>query len=97
MIQFEMDNPVFEKNPMFFLYQNPFIQVSKIEFKTKGRQTLVQLLDVKRTVIKLLVESNYIFAGMNSVRLQGMQLQFSVYYIRIQNGIYQYIKTIIKI
>ena len=92
----EIDNPVFEKNPMIVAYPNPFVQQSRIEFKTEGGHTLVQLLDATGTVIKLLVDANYSYAGMNSVTLQGSTLQPGVYYIRIQNGIHQYVKTIIK-
>ena len=92
----EIDNPVFEKNPMIVAYPNPFAQQSRIEFKTEGGHTLVQLLDATGTVIKLLVDTNYSYAGMNSVTLQGTQLQSGVYYIRLQNGIHQYVKTIIK-
>ena len=92
----EIDNPVFEKNPMIVAYPNPFAQQSRIEFKTEGGHTLVQLLDATGTVIKLLVDANYSYAGMNSVTIQGTQLQAGVYYIRIQNGIHQYVKTIIK-
>ena len=93
----EMENPVFEKNPMIVAYPNPFMHQSRIEFKTEGGHTLVQLLDATGTVIKLLVDTNYSYAGMNSVTLQGTQLQSGVYYIRIQNGIHQYVKTIIKL
>jgi len=92
----EMANPVFEKNAMIVAYPNPFTQQSRIEFKTEGGHTLVQLLDATGAVIKLLVDANYSYAGMNSVTLLGGDLKPGVYYIRIQNGIHQYVKTIIK-
>ena len=93
----EMKNPVFEKNPMIVAYPNPFGQQSRIEFKTEGGHTLVQVLDASGTVIKLLVDATYSYAGMNSVTLLGSDLKPGVYYIRIQNGIHQYVKTIVKI
>jgi hypothetical protein len=92
----EMKNPVFEKNPMIVAYPNPFAQQSRIEFKTEGGHTLVQVLDASGTVIKLLVDATYSYAGMNSVTLVGSDLKPGVYYIRIQNGIHQYVKTIVK-
>lgn len=92
----EMSNPVFEKNPMIVAYPNPFAQQTRIEFKTEGGHTLVQLIDASGTVIKLLVDANYSYAGMNSVTLLGGDLRPGVYYIRIQNGVYQYVKTLIK-
>jgi uncharacterized protein (DUF1501 family) len=92
----EMNNPVFEKNSMIVAYPNPFSQQSRIEFKTEGGHTLVQLLDASGTVIKLLVDATYTYAGMNSTTLQGSDLNPGVYYIRIQNGMHQYVRTIIK-
>ena len=92
----ELENPVFEKNPMIVAYPNPFTQQSRIEFKTESGHSLVQLLDATGTVIQVLVDANFNYAGMNSVTLQGKQLQSGVYYIRIQNGLHQYVKTIIK-
>jgi hypothetical protein len=92
-----MKNPVFEKNAMIVAYPNPFSNQSRIEFKTEGGHTLVQLLDTSGTVIKLLVDATYSYAGMNSVTLVGSDLKAGVYYIRIQNGIHQYVKTIIKL
>jgi len=93
----EMKNPVFEKNAMIVAYPNPFSNQSRIEFKTEGGHTLVQLLDTSGTVIKLLVDATYSYAGMNSVTLVGDALKPGVYYIRIQNGIHQYVKTIVKL
>jgi hypothetical protein len=92
-----MKNPVFEKNAMIVAYPNPFSNLSRIEFKTEGGHTLVQLLDTSGTVIRLLVDATYSYAGMNSVTLLGSDLRPGVYYVRIQNGIHQYVKTIIKI
>ena len=92
----EMNNPVFEKNAMIVAYPNPFTQLSRIEFKTEGGHTLVQLLDASGTVIKLLVDATYSYAGMNSTTVLGSDLKPGVYYIRIQNGIHQYVKTIMK-
>lgn len=92
----EMNNPVFEKNAMIVAYPNPFTQLSRIEFKTEGGHTLVQLLDASGTVIKLLVDATYSYAGINSTTVLGSDLKPGVYYIRIQNGIHQYVKTIMK-
>jgi uncharacterized protein (DUF1501 family) len=92
----ELKNPVFGKNTMIVAYPNPFSNLSRIEFKTEGGHTLVQLLDTSGTVIRLLVDATYSYAGMNSVTLIASDLKPGVYYIRIQNGIHQYVKTIIK-
>jgi hypothetical protein len=82
---------------MIVAYPNPFSSQSRIEFKTEGGHTLVQLLDTSGTVMKVLVDATYSFAGMNSVTLIGGELKPGVYYIRIQNGVHQYVKTLIKL
>ena len=92
----EMNNPVFEKNAMIVAYPNPFSHQARVEFKTEGGHTLVQLIDASGIVVKILVDATYSYAGMNSVTLISGGLKPGVYYIRVQNGVHQYIKTIIK-
>ena len=91
-----MENSTFAGNTMISNYPNPFSAQTRIEFKTAGGATLVQLLDTSGTVIKILVDMSYPYAGMNSVTLFGSNLPAGVYYLRLQNGINQYVKTIIK-
>ena len=91
-----MENSTFAGNTMISNYPNPFSAQTRIEFKTTGGATLVQLLDTTGSVIKILVDTSYAYAGMNSVTLFGSNLPAGVYYLRLQNGINQYVKTIIK-
>ncbi|MEY4459949.1 MAG: hypothetical protein RIT38_1179 [Bacteroidota bacterium] len=91
------ENPVFEKNANIVAYPNPFNNQTRVEFKTDGGHTLVQLLDTTGAVIRVLVDRVFSYAGMNSVTLSGAALQAGVYYIRIQNGVNQHVKTIIKL
>jgi uncharacterized protein (DUF1501 family) len=87
----------FAKDALVYNYPNPFSNLTKIEFKTNGGHTLLQLLDGSGTVIKILVEATYSFPGMNSCNLYGAGLSPGVYYIRLQNVEKTYIKAIIKI
>ena len=91
-----MENSTFAGNTMISNYPNPFTSQTRIEFKSAGGATLVQLLDTSGSVIKILVDASYPYAGMNSVTLFGSNLPAGVYYLRLQNGINQYVKTIIK-
>jgi hypothetical protein len=86
----------FAKDTLIYNYPNPFSSQTKIEFKTKAGHTLLQLLDGSGSVIKLLVEATYNYAGMNSYILYGSGLMPGVYYIRMQNQEKVYVKAIIK-
>ena len=71
--------------------------MTKIEFKTNGGNTSLLLLNGEGTVIQILVEANYSFAGTNSYILYGAGLSAGVYYIRLQNVDKTSIKAIVKI
>ena len=92
-----MESSVFSGNSMINNYPNPFNAFTRIEFKTNGGPTLLQLLDTTGAVIKILIDTTYAYAGMNSYTLFGNNLHAGVYYIRVQNGENQYVKTIIKL
>jgi hypothetical protein len=89
-------NSIFSKDALIFNYPNPFNNLTKIEFKTNGGHTILQLLNGAGTVIQILVEATYSFAGTNSYNLYGTGLSTGVYYVRMQNEDKTYIKTIIK-
>lgn len=89
-------NSIFSKEALIFNYPNPFTSMTKIEFKTNGGNTSLQLLNGEGSVIEILVETNYNFAGINSYNLYGAGLPSGVYYIRMQNMDKTYIKAIIK-
>jgi uncharacterized protein (DUF1501 family) len=89
-------NSTFAKEALVYNYPNPFTSFTKIEFKTKGGHTLLQLLNGGGTIIKLLVEATYSYAGMNSYNLYGSGLTPGVYYIRLQNEDKVFVKAIVK-
>jgi len=90
-------NSIFSKESLIYNYPNPFTNMTKIEFKTNGGQTSLQLLNGEGTVIQMLVEANYNFAGTNSYNLYGASLSPGVYYIRMQNVDKVFVKAIVKI
>ena len=89
-------NSAFSKEALIYNYPNPFTNFTKIDFKTKGGHTILQLLDGSGSVIKLLVEATYNYAGMNSYNLYGSGLMPGVYYVRMQNQDKVSVKAIIK-
>jgi uncharacterized protein (DUF1501 family) len=89
-------NSIFSKESLIYNYPNPFTNMTKIEFKTNGGHTSLQLLNGEGTVIQMLVEANYNFAGTNSYNLYGASLSPGVYYIRMQNVDKVFVKAIVK-
>jgi hypothetical protein len=89
-------NTVFAKEALIYNYPNPFTAQTKIEFKTNGGHTILQLLDGSGTLIRILIEATYSFAGLNSYILYGDNLPSGVYYIRLQNLDRVSVKAIIK-
>jgi hypothetical protein len=59
--------------------------------------TLLQLLNNSGAVIRVLVDGVFNYDGTNSYTLYDNVLPPGVYYIRMQNGIEQHIKSIIKL
>lgn len=91
-----MENSIFNANSTINNYPNPFTSKTRIEFKVQVGPTQLQLLNVSGVLIKVLLEATYTYAGTNSYTLFGADLPAGVYYIRLQNGINQYVKPIIK-
>jgi len=89
-------NSIFAKDALIYNYPNPFTNQTKIEFKTNGGHTLLQLLDGSGTLIKILLEATYNFAGMNSYMFYGDNLPSGVYYVRLQNLDKVFVKAIVK-
>ena len=89
-------NSIFAKDALIYNYPNPFSNQTKIEFKTNGGHTLLQLLDGSGTLIKILLEATYSSAGLNSYILYGDSLPSGVYYIRLQNVEKVFVKAIVK-
>jgi uncharacterized protein (DUF1501 family) len=86
----------FAKDALIYNYPNPFTSFTKVEFKTSGGHTLLQLLDGGGTVLRVLVEATFNFAGMNSYNLYSDGLTPGVYYLRLQNESKIFVKAIIK-
>ncbi|MEO5685601.1 MAG: DUF1501 domain-containing protein [Chitinophagaceae bacterium] len=77
-------------------YPNPFVERTKITFKTRGGHTLVHIIDSLGRSIKTLTDKDYI-AGVYTVDFNGYGLPPGVYYTRLQNGTLQQVRPMLKV
>ena len=77
-------------------YPNPFVETTKITFKTRGGHTLVHIIDTMGRSIKTLTDKEYT-AGVYTVDFDGYGLPSGVYYTRLQNGTLQQVRPMLKV
>jgi uncharacterized protein (DUF1501 family) len=88
--------PVGEPDQLVVPYPNPFYNTLKIQFKTAGGHTLIQVLDGSGRLVKILIDQ-VMDPGTFETQYSGQHLPAGVYYIRLQNEIVQQVKTVIKV
>ncbi|MBS1510080.1 MAG: DUF1501 domain-containing protein [Bacteroidetes bacterium] len=76
---------------------NPFVNSTRITFKTEGGHTLVQIFDALGKIITTLVDQVYAGPGTYTVTFNSMQIQSGVYYARLQNGALQQVRPMLKV
>jgi len=76
---------------------NPFTESTTIKFKTEGGHTLIQIIDTLGRVIKTLLEKDYISAATDTVTFNSGGLPTGVYYARLQNGVIQKVRPMLKV
>jgi uncharacterized protein (DUF1501 family) len=79
-------------------YPNPFSNSTKIEFKTSGGHTLIQIMDSIGRVISAF-EKNYPegISTTDFIPFDAEHLANGTYYARFQNGTVQQVRTMMKI
>ena len=78
-------------------YPNPFTNSTTIKFHTEGGHTLIQIIDTLGRVIKTLLERDYTTAGTFTVPFDAEGLPTGVYYARLQNGVTQKVRPMLKV
>lgn len=78
-------------------YPNPFTETTTIRFKTEGGHTLIQIIDTLGRVIRNLVEKDYLAAGVDTVTFDSGGLPTGIYYARLQNGVLQKVRPMLKV
>lgn len=85
---------------LIWVYPNPFADGDsvKIEFKTNGGHTLIQIIDMLGRVIRTPIDQNYSAAGTYQTTFDNQAaLPVGVYYARLQNGSTQQVKAMLKL
>src|SRR5450432_679628 len=77
-------------------YPIPFVDSTKITFKTKCGHTLVHIIDTLGRSIKTLTDKEYT-AGVYTVDFESYGLPSGVYYARLQNGVLQQVRPMLKV
>jgi uncharacterized protein (DUF1501 family) len=77
-------------------YPNPFTETTTIRFTTRGGHTLLQIIDALGRVVRTPVDSIY-EVGNYSITFDGGGLPSGVYYARLQNGVLQQVKPMLKL
>lgn len=77
-------------------YPNPFTDKTTISFRTQGGHTEIQIMNYEGRVIQTLV-NDICAPGSYSVSWNGEELAAGNYYARLQNGVLQQVRSMIKI
>ena len=76
-------------------YPNPFVESTRITFRTKGGHTLIYVIDPLGRVIRTLTDKVYA-PGTYNVTFDSGGLPTGVYYARLQNGSIQQVRPMLK-
>lgn len=77
-------------------YPNPFTNSTTISFSTQGGHTLVQVMDSQGRVVANLIDQYYA-PGKYTINFNGVNLPSGIYYLRLQNGPLQQVKSMLKV
>jgi uncharacterized protein (DUF1501 family) len=77
-------------------YPNPFVESTKITFKSKGGHVLVQVMDTTGRVIRVLADKEYV-PGVYNLDFNSGPLPAGPYYVRLQNGPLQQVRPMLKV
>jgi uncharacterized protein (DUF1501 family) len=76
---------------------NPFSTSTTITFKTEGGHTLIQIMDTLGRVLSTPIDQVYPQGGNYTISFNSGGLPSGVYYARLQNGIIQQVRTMMKV
>ncbi len=78
------------------IWGTPFVQSTKIVYKTDGGHTLLQIFDTLGRLLKTPVDAD-LTAGSYTYQFDSGPLPAGVYYARLQNGAMQQVKAMVKV
>ena len=77
-------------------FPNPFTSKTTIQFDTTGGHTMIQIFDTLGRLIKVLTDKEYA-AGTYRIDFDSDLLPPGLYYARLQNGITQQVRAMMKV
>ncbi len=77
-------------------YPNPFVDSTKITFKTRGGHTLIQVIDTMGRTVKTLTDADYA-PGVYNINFDSYGFAAGTYYARLQNGTIQQVRPMLKV
>lgn len=81
---------------LVYAYPNPFVQSTKIKFETKGGHTQIQIINNEGSVIKTLLDQD-MQSGKYTLDCDLEDAAAGIYYVRLQNGVLQQVKSMMKV
>ncbi len=81
---------------LVYAYPNPFVEWTRIKLESYGGHTLVQVINNEGSVIKTLLDGD-LQAGKYDIECDLQDAPAGIYYVRMQNGPLQQVKSMIKV
>ncbi len=78
-------------------YPNPFTSKTTLKFSTEGGYTLIQVFDTLGRLMRVPVDTSYAAAGIYTVSMDTETFPPGIYYARLQNGVHQYVRAMMKV
>ncbi len=75
---------------------NPFTSFTNIKFETAGGKTIIQILNASGQLVATPVRGDYV-KGSHEIYWNSENLPAGTYYLRLQNGLFQQVKPILKV
>ncbi len=83
-------------NNLITNYPNPFVTTTTLKYKTRGGQTIVQIFDTMGRLVSTPVNKVQA-AGEYTITFDSGKLAAGIFYARIQNGVYQNVRSMLKV
>lgn len=77
-------------------YPNPFVDKTTLRYKTRGGHTMIQVFDTMGRLVAVPVNNN-LAGGEYSVVFDSAKLAAGIYYARLQNGVFQEVRSMMKV
>jgi hypothetical protein len=77
-------------------YPNPFVDTTTLKYKTRGGHTMIQIFDTMGRLVGVPV-NNIMAGGEYTAVFDSKKLAAGIYYARLQNGVFQEVRSMLKV